>query len=114
MNPIRIVLMTAPIEDAPRLARALVDEYLAACVNILPPMQSVYRWEGRVEEASEVLLIIKTPLDRVQQLMARAMELHPYAVPELLTVEVDYGIPGYLKWVYEATRGGSDAASADR
>lgn len=89
---------------AERIARALVDERLAACVNIVPGLRSVYRWQGRVEAADEVLLLIKTTPDRCQQLQERLRELHPYELPELIAVEVAAGLPDYLRWVADQTR----------
>ena len=94
-----IVLCTFPADhDAAGLARAVVSERLAACVNILPPMQSVYRWEGEVEQASEHQLIIKTTPARVAALQARLSELHPYDVPEILVIPVE-AAAAYQQWV---------------
>ena len=96
---------TCPDPDsAGRLARALVEERLAACVNLLPGVRSVYRWQGTVEEAAEVLLLIKTTRDRLDALAARVRALHPYELPELLAVEAAGGLPGYLDWVAAESR----------
>jgi periplasmic divalent cation tolerance protein len=98
-----IVLSTFPADqDAAALARALVDERLAACVNVLPPMTSIYRWEGAVEQASEHQLVIKTTAGRVEALKARIAELHPYDVPEILVLSVIDGAASYLKWVHDS------------
>ena len=87
-----IVLTTLPADgDAEAFARTLVDERLAACVNILPPMQSIYRWEGAIEQAEERQLIMKTAADRVEELKKRLVTLHPYDVPELLVIPVGDG-----------------------
>lgn len=95
-----IVLCTFPAEgDAAALARTLVDERLAACVNVLPAMQSIYRWEGAVEEAAERQLVIKTTAARVEALQARLHALHPYDVPEFLVLPVTGGSEGYLRWL---------------
>ena len=99
-----LVLVTAPPEAADELARRLVEERLAACVNRVPGLRSVYRWEGRVEEDEEVLLLIKTPADRLEALKKRVPELHPYRVPEVLALPVADGHPPYLAWLVEATR----------
>lgn len=100
-----ICLCTSPDADsAERIATALVDERLAACVNILPGVRSVYRWQDQVERAEEVLLLIKTMPDRFQQLKARLLELHPYELPEVLAVETDHAHPDYLLWVAAQTR----------
>lgn len=99
-----ICLTTCPDADsAGRIARALVEEHLAACVNILPGLRSLYRWQGRIEDSAEVLLLIKTRAERYPALEARLCELHPYELPELLAVEADKGLPAYLQWVADAT-----------
>lgn len=77
-------LVTAPEDAAPRMAKALEEERLAACVNLVPGVRSVYRWKGRTEEATECLLVIKTRAERWQDLEARLRALHPYTVPEIL------------------------------
>jgi periplasmic divalent cation tolerance protein len=81
------------------LARSLVEEGLAACVNVLPPMQSVYRWQGNVEEATERQLVIKTTVERAKALEKRLLELHPYEVPEIVFVPVSGGSTAYLAWL---------------
>ena len=102
-------LCTCPdAATAARIAEALVDERLAACVNVLPGVDSVYRWQDRVERASEVLLIIKSTRDRLQALTARVVELHPYELPELIAVDIAGGLPGYLAWIADATRPGAE------
>jgi len=94
------VLMTAPdAEVAERLARTLVDERLAACANIVPGVVSVYRWEGEVQRDSEVLVILKTSAEVLDDLESRAVELHPYDVPEVLALPVRGGHGPYLDWV---------------
>lgn len=99
-----IVLTTLPANaDAEAFARTLVGERLAACVTILPPVQSIYRWQGAVEQATEKQLIIKTAVARVKALQARVMELHPYDVPEFLIVLTDGGSDEYLSWIKEST-----------
>lgn len=97
---VRVVLVTAPdAEVAGRIARALVEERLCACVNIVSGVRSVYRWEGRVEDDAEQLLVIKTREDRCPALAARAQALHPYELPEVLVLPVSGGSQGYLDWV---------------
>jgi periplasmic divalent cation tolerance protein len=88
---------------ASAIARTLVDERLAACVSQLPGVASTYRWQGQVETASEVLLLIKTTGERMEALGARLRELHPYELPELVAVEVRAGLPDYLSWVAAQT-----------
>jgi periplasmic divalent cation tolerance protein len=98
-----IVLTTWPADgDADRIARMLVDERLAACVSVLPPMQSVYRWKDAVETASERQLLIKTKAASVAALEKRVGELHPYDVPELLVLAIEGGSQPYLAWLRES------------
>ncbi|WP_447729583.1 divalent-cation tolerance protein CutA [Pseudoxanthomonas suwonensis] len=91
-------------ETAARLATAVVEERLAACASVLPGMHSVYRWQGAVERADEVLLLAKAPADRLPLLVERLQALHPYELPEVIAVQAAAGLPGYLGWVVEATR----------
>lgn len=89
--------------SADRIARALVDERLAACVSRLPGVQSTYHWQGGIEQADEVLLLIKTTTDRLDAMTARLRSLHPHELPELIAVEVHAGLPAYLDWVSAET-----------
>ena len=101
---VRVALATAPdAEVAARIAHALVEERLAACANLVPQVRSIYRWQGRVEDASEVLLVIKTRADRVEALAERLRALHPYDLPELLVLPVEGGLAPYLDWVRAET-----------
>ncbi|AXK38627.1 divalent-cation tolerance protein CutA [Crenobacter cavernae] len=98
-----IVLCNAPDEaTASRLAETLVGERLAACVNLLAPCRSVYRWQGRVETASEVPMLIKTTAERYPALEARLAELHPYEVPEIVALPLSAGLPAYLAWLADS------------
>jgi periplasmic divalent cation tolerance protein len=98
----QIVLTTCPDADsAARLARALVEENLAACVNVLPPMRSVYRWKGRIEEASEHLLVIKSAVAQFPALRDRLRALHPYELPEIVALPIRDGLPEYLAWILQ-------------
>jgi periplasmic divalent cation tolerance protein len=97
---VRVVFITAPnLECAETLARALVEERLAACVNVVPGIGSFYRWEGEVQNDPEVLLIAKTSADRCSALAARVDELHPYDLPEVLELSAAGGSRAYLDWV---------------
>ena len=99
-----IVLTTIPADaDAASFGRTLVDERLAACVNLLPVMESVYRWEGRIEHESERQVVIKTARERVVALWERVREMHPYEVPEFVVLPIVDGNDAYLRWVGEAT-----------
>jgi periplasmic divalent cation tolerance protein len=94
-----IVLTTLPLEaDATAFARRLVEEKLVACVNVLPAMTSTYAWEGKVEEASERQVVMKTEAARVEALRERIQSLHSYAVPEFLVIPAT-GSEAYLKWI---------------
>ena len=96
----RVVLATAPdAEVAGRIARTLVEERLVACVNVVERVRSVYRWQGAVEEAAELLLVMKTRADRCAALAARVEALHPYELPEVLVLPVCGGSRRYLDWV---------------
>jgi periplasmic divalent cation tolerance protein len=98
--PARIVLTTVgSLEEGRRLARLLVERRVAACVNIIQNLTSIYRWQGAVEEAPEVLLLMKTTKDQLPALDAAVRELHPYEVPELLTMDVESGSQPYLDWL---------------
>lgn len=100
----RVVLMTAPDADsARRIARALVEERLAACVNIVPGITSIYRWEGALHEDAEHLLVAKTERNRLAALAERLAVLHPYALPELLALSPSGGSERYLAWVCAET-----------
>ncbi|MBK7662917.1 MAG: divalent-cation tolerance protein CutA [Sterolibacteriaceae bacterium] len=95
-----LVLSNLPDRDAAdALARALIERRLAACVNILSPCRSVYRWRGAVEQADEVPLLIKTTRARYAELEAAMRALHPYEVPEIIALPLTGGLPAYLDWV---------------
>lgn len=99
-----ICFCTCPDADtAQRIATTLVAEHLAACVNMLPGVRSVYRWQDQVEQSNEVLLLVKTMPEHFAQLKARLLELHPYELPEVLAVETDHAHPDYLLWVAAQT-----------
>ncbi len=89
-------------DDADRLADAVVAAKLAACVQVMP-IRSTYRWEGRIEHASELLLSMKTRRDASEALMAFVRERHPYKVPELTVMAIEGGSPGYLEWIRSET-----------
>ena len=98
-----IVLTTFPADgDAEKVARTLVEERLVACVNILPVMESVYRWEGKIEQSRERQVVMKTAQDRVDELTRRLEELHPFEVPELLVLAVSGGGDRYLAWIRDS------------
>jgi periplasmic divalent cation tolerance protein len=99
-----LVITNCPDEEtANAIALALVEAKLAACVNILPRVQSLYRWQGVVESATEIPLFIKTSADRYAALEAAIRELHPQAIPEIIALPVTDGLPAYLNWVVTET-----------
>ena len=99
-----IVITNCPDEEtANRIALAVIEARLAACVNILPRVQSIYRWQGAVESAIEVPLLIKTTAAAYPALEAAIRERHPYEVPEIIALPISAGLPAYLNWVAEET-----------
>lgn len=100
-----LFLTTIPADgDADAFARTLVEERLAACVSVLPSMQSTYRWKGNVESAAERQVLIKTKATQLAALEVRVKELHPYEVPEFLVLTIDAGSPAYLSWLADSVR----------
>ena len=100
----RIVLITAPPDGTgEKLARMLVERRLAACVNRIPQMRSVYRWEGRIESEEEELLVVKTREDLLSEVEALLAKEHPYDVPELLSIRLAEGSDAYVRWLSEET-----------
>lgn len=113
-DDVRIVYVTAADEaEGARIARVLVGESLAACVNIVPGVRSVYRWEGAIEEAEEAMLAIKTTAGRLEALDRRVRELHSYDLPEVVAVTVAGGSDAYLGWVRRSVGGGGLSAGEE-
>jgi periplasmic divalent cation tolerance protein len=105
MTDKRIVLSTAGSEEeARKIARHLVDHQLAACVNIIPQVQSIYRWQGKVEESREWLLLIKTTTAKFTQVREAIDELHSYDLPECIALSIDDGSAAYLDWIEQSIR----------
>lgn len=100
--PYVVLVATKDSAEAERIAKQLVDERLAACVNVLPNVSSTYRWKGKVEHASEALLLVKTSNEKLDGLIARVKELHSYEIPEILVLPIERGSKEYLKWLEEA------------
>jgi periplasmic divalent cation tolerance protein len=103
-NVIVILTTCASEEEAVKIARALVEESLAACVNVVSPVRSIYRWEGKIWDEKEWLLIIKTGRERFEQLESKIKSLHSYSVPEIICLPVVEGSFAYLEWLEEMTR----------
>jgi len=104
MHEIRVVLCTCPPDAAEDLARGLVEQRLAACVNILPRIRSIYRWDGQVTGDTETLLVIKTGAASFARLRDWLLARHPYDLPEIIALPVTAGATDYLAWVAEETR----------
>lgn len=107
MSEAEFLLVITNLPDratAERIAEALVTERAAACVNVMTECVSVYRWQGKVEHASEVPLLMKTTRDAYPRLEAALRKLHPYEVPEIIALPVSAGLPEYLNWVVAETR----------
>jgi periplasmic divalent cation tolerance protein len=101
----RIILSTAGSrEEAERLASALVERRLAACVNVVGPMASTYRWQGKIENANEFLLLIKTSAARFPEVAAAIKELHSYELPECIELAVTAGSDAYLTWIAQSVK----------
>ena len=99
-----IVFITAPNEkEAAAISQTIVGERLAACINIIPSVRSIYRWQGRVEDEQEVLMIVKTKKSLFERLQERVKELHSYAVPEIIGLPVIEGSKQYLEWLGQET-----------
>ena len=105
MNPtdaLVVLVTTGSTEEAGKIARALVEERLAACVNLVPAIRSFYRWQGEIVDDAEVLLVVKSSRARFAALEERVRELHSYDVPEVLALEVGAGSAAYLEWLAAA------------
>lgn len=102
MNCLMVFCNVPDVTTATHIAHVLVQEQLAACVNILPACHSVYRWEGELQQGSEIPLLIKTTAAAYAALQQRLQALHPYDVPEIVAVPVAQGLPAYLTWVSQA------------
>ncbi|MBT3047352.1 MAG: divalent-cation tolerance protein CutA [Candidatus Thiodiazotropha sp.] len=99
-TPLLLILCTAPDrESALKLANALVEQDLAACVNLTSPVTSVYRWQGKLEQSEEILLLIKTTEKKYRDVEAALRAQHPYELPEIIAVPVEQGLDDYLDWV---------------
>jgi len=100
-----LVLTTTGSKDAARkIGRALVERLLAACVNIVPQVGSIYRWEGEIEEAEEYLLVVKTTRAAFERVREAILELHSYEVPECICVAIESGSVGYLSWIGQSVK----------
>lgn len=101
--PARVVITTAAnLEEATRVSRTLVEERLVACATVIPSVNSIYRWEGQVTSAPEILILLKTGAEQIPALEARIRDLHSYLTPEFLVLPVESGSIGYLEWLHKS------------
>lgn len=108
MTDCQIAFMTVPTEaDAERIAYQLVEQKLAACVNIVPSVRSIYRWQGKTCDDGELLLILKTVASKGMALTEFVTQVHPYSVPEIIFLPIQDGYPPYLKWLADMTAEGT-------
>ena len=103
-DPIVALVTCGSEEEALKIANALVQEHLAACVNLISPIRSIYRWEGKIWDEKEWLLIIKTQKQRFDELEQKVKSLHSYAVPEIISLPIIEGAISYLNWIKENTK----------
>lgn len=103
-QPIMALTNVPDMDTARAIARRLVENRVAACVNCLPQVNSIYRWQNTVEEASEITLLIKTTHRRYSEMEAMIKEMHPYELPEIVALAITGGLPAYLKWIEQETQ----------
>ncbi|MDI6761715.1 MAG: divalent-cation tolerance protein CutA [Thermodesulfobacteriota bacterium] len=103
-EPIVVLITCGSEEEALRISRSLVEERLAACVNLISPVRSTYRWEGKICDEKEWLLIIKTQRKRFQEIETRVKSLHSYSVPEMISLPIIEGSSSYLEWLFRMTQ----------
>ena len=103
-EPIVVLVTCGSEEEALKIANALVESRLAACANLVAPIRSIYRWEGKIWDEKEWLLIIKTQRQRYEELEKRVKSLHSYSVPEIISLAIGEGSSAYLNWIRENTK----------
>ena len=96
---IAVLTTVSDRESANRIARALVSEKLAACVNVIPGVTSFYEWDGSIQEENEIIILAKTENSVFEKMKKRVIDLHPYDLPELITLDISGGLPEYLEWI---------------
>jgi periplasmic divalent cation tolerance protein len=104
LEPIVVLVTCGSEEEAVKIANALVEAHLAACVNLVSPIRSIYRWEGKIWDEKEWLLIIKTQKERFEELEKKVKSLHSYSVPEIVSLPILEGSSSYLNWLLEMTQ----------
>jgi len=103
MSAFRVVLVSVPEEKAEEISEKIIENGLAACINVIDKMKSVYKWKGETKTDAEALLIIKTATKKVENLIKYVKEIHPYKVPEVISMVISEGNPDYLNWIDEET-----------
>jgi periplasmic divalent cation tolerance protein len=103
-DKILVLTTTSSKDEARKIGRALVEQRLAACVNIVPPVRSIYRWQGKIEEAEEWLLLAKTTRATFERVRKAILDLHSYEVPECISVSIDDGSREYLGWISQSVK----------
>jgi len=103
MEHVRIAMVSVPRDEAKELAKGVIESRLAACVNIIPKIESIYWWDNKIHNDEEALLIFKTTQLKVEALIGYVQENHPYDVPEIITLSLSEGLPEYLNWIIEET-----------
>ena len=108
-----VFITAGSVEEGRNIARTLVEERVAACVNIVSPIESVYRWQGKVQDDREVLLIAKTEAEMLEKLARRVKQLHSYQVPEIVALPIVAGSEDYLRWIDEQTGSSPDTPAKE-
>jgi periplasmic divalent cation tolerance protein len=103
-EPIVVLVTCGSEEEVLKIARSLVEEHLAACVNLISPVRSIYRWKGKIWDEKEWLLVIKTQKQRFEELEKKVKSLHSYSVPEIISLPIVEGAESYLNWLEEMTK----------
>ena len=106
MENIRVVLVSIPRDEANKLAKSLVENHLAACINVVPKIESYFWWDNKLEHEEEALLIIKTTQQRFDELRAWVVANHPYDLPEIISLPLSDGLSDYIEWVKKETERG--------
>jgi len=106
METVRVVFISVPRDEANKLARTLVEKRLAACINIVPKIESFFWWDDAVQKDEEALLIAKTTRQRIDELMRYVQANHPYEFPEVISLPLSEGLPDYVAWIKKETEGG--------
>ena len=113
MKEYLLILITAPESDSEKIANSLVKDGLAACVNIVGGIHSIYKWKGKIEKDAEDLMLVKTRAEHLETLTQKVVSMHPYEVPEVIAISLEAGATPYLKWIDETVGSTSNQTEAD-